>query len=72
MTQIHKLGGAGAPVTERDIKRLLGALKAGSILITIGQEQYDELMNAQKLLQALINAGVNNWEGYEMAVESLS
>lgn len=39
--------------------------------ITITKEEYDQLIEAQKLLQALENAGVNNWEGYEFAIESL-
>lgn len=37
--------------------------------VTISKEEYDELISAQNLLNALISAGVDNWEGYDMAVE---
>jgi len=40
-------------------------------MISISQEKYDQLIEDQKLLQALQAAGVDNWEGYEMARESL-
>lgn len=40
-------------------------------MVSIPQERYDELIKDQKLLQALCNAGVDSWEGYELARESL-
>lgn len=39
--------------------------------ITILKIKYDELIESQRLLQALESAGVDNWEGYDMACESL-
>ncbi len=38
---------------------------AGTILIM--QEEYDELIADQKFLRALQAAGVDGWEGYEIA-----
>lgn len=40
-------------------------------MISITQAEYDELVGSQKFLQALIAAGVDSWEGYELAMESL-
>lgn len=40
-------------------------------MILIPKHEYDELKKREKLLQALENAGVDNWEGYDMARESL-
>lgn len=37
--------------------------------VTISKEEYDKLISAQNLLNALISAGVDNWEGYDIAVE---
>jgi hypothetical protein len=39
--------------------------------VTIPQSEYDDLLKDQELLQALQRAGVDNWEGYEMALEIL-
>ena len=39
--------------------------------ITITKTEYDQLVEAQKLLRALQSAGVDNWEGYDSALESL-
>lgn len=35
--------------------------------VTICKEEYDDLISDEKLLRALIDAGVDNWEGYEEA-----
>lgn len=40
-------------------------------MIAIPKKEYDELIESQKLLQALQSAGVDNWEGYDIAMESL-
>lgn len=32
--------------------------------ITISKKEYDDLIDAQLLLTALENAGVDNWDGY--------
>jgi hypothetical protein len=35
----------------------------------ITQEEYDELKERSKILEALEQAGVDNWSGYEYAME---
>lgn len=37
--------------------------------VTITQEHYDELLESNRILLALQGAGVDNWEGYEYALE---
>jgi len=39
--------------------------------ITISKEEYEELLKDQKLLQCLQGAGVDNWEGYDYAIEMM-
>jgi hypothetical protein len=39
--------------------------------ITIPKEEYDKLVRDAQWLQALENAGVDNWEGYDFAREEL-
>ena len=39
--------------------------------VTITKKAYNELIKSQLLLQALEAAGVDSWEGYEIARESL-
>jgi hypothetical protein len=39
--------------------------------VTITQEEYDALLRDSRFLQALENAGVDNWEGYEFAFEGV-
>ena len=34
-------------------------------------DEYEELLRDQKLLHALQGAGVDNWDGYDYAVESM-
>jgi len=36
-------------------------------MVEITEERYEELLQAEEDLQALEDAGVNNWEGYELA-----
>lgn len=36
-------------------------------MVTITKEEYDELNEDSKFLQCLYSAGVNNWDGYEVA-----
>ena len=40
--------------------------------VTISKEEYDELISDQKFLYCLQDAGVNNWEGYEIAQDALN
>jgi hypothetical protein len=39
--------------------------------ITITVKEYDELCEAYDKLLALENAGVDNWDGYDLAMESM-
>lgn len=45
-----------------------GVKVAGSNL-TLSQEEYEELLESDKMLSALERAGVDNWEGYDFAIE---
>lgn len=38
-------------------------------MITISKKYFDDLVDDQNLLNALQNAGVDNWEGYDYAME---
>lgn len=44
----------------------------GEETITIPKAQYDQLIQDQQWLQCLAAAGVDNWEGYDHAVELLN
>lgn len=39
-------------------------------MITITQEEYDELLDDQLFLEALRIVGVDNWDGYDEAVNT--
>lgn len=39
--------------------------------ITISMEEYRRLVDAESTLEALICAGVDNWEGYDYAMSLL-
>lgn len=39
--------------------------------ITITKEEYEELLDDSQLLDALREAGVDNWDGYDEAMEML-
>ena len=39
--------------------------------ITISMEEYERLVDAESTLEALICAGVDNWEGYGYAMSML-
>lgn len=39
--------------------------------VTIDIERYDELISAECMLEALERAGVDNWEGYELALDDI-
>lgn len=39
--------------------------------VTITLEEYRTLLRDSEILQALINAGVDNWEGYDFAMEDV-
>lgn len=40
-------------------------------MISISKKEYEQLIEDQKWLRALEAAGVDNWEGYDFARESL-
>lgn len=39
--------------------------------IEIDREEYEELLAIQKFMRALEAAGVDNWEGYEIAQDMM-
>ena len=39
--------------------------------VTIPHIEYQFLLQASEILQALEDAGVDNWEGYELALENV-
>jgi hypothetical protein len=41
-------------------------------MVTISKEEYDQLVDDSKTLAALQAAGVDNWNGYDYAMEILS
>ncbi len=42
-----------------------------SDMIEITYEEYKRLLEAERMLNALEGAGVDNWEGYDYAMEML-
>jgi len=46
-------------------------IKMETEMITITKKRYEQLFEAEKELRALHCAGVDNWEGYDDAMESL-
>jgi hypothetical protein len=38
--------------------------------VTISKAEYDELVKDQTFLKCLMGAGVDNWEGYDFAIET--
>ncbi len=39
--------------------------------VTITKKEYEDLLKDQKILRALYGTGVDNWEGYDIALEDL-
>lgn len=39
--------------------------------VTISKEEYDSLLEDQHMLQCLQAAGVDNWDGYDLAIEMM-
>ena len=37
--------------------------------VTISREEYEQLQDDSALLRALMSAGVDNWEGWDQALE---
>ena len=42
------------------------------MMITIDEARYEELLEAEQTLDALVAAGVDNWEGYSYAFEEFN
>ena len=40
--------------------------------VTISKEEYDSLLEDQHMLQCLQGAGVDNWAGYDLAIEMMN
>ena len=40
-------------------------------MISISKLRYNELLEAEEKLHALENAGVDNWDGYDFAMENI-
>ncbi len=40
--------------------------------VTIPKKEYEQLIEDQRVLSALEQAGVDNWQWYDVALESLS
>jgi hypothetical protein len=39
--------------------------------VTISTEEYEQLKEDARVLQALRNGGVDNWDGFDFAMEAL-
>lgn len=53
---------------DEDKDKHLGEETSG---VTITRARYRELLNAENTLEALESAGVDNWEGYDEALEDM-
>lgn len=42
------------------------------MLVEISEERYNALLESEAMLDALIGAGVDNWDGYDYAMELLN
>lgn len=51
----------------RIIDEILEEFKTGKVLISV--KEYDEMEKDQEWLRCLEHAGVDNWEGYDYAVD---
>lgn len=38
-------------------------------MVTISKKEYEDLLKTQRFMRALEAAGVDNWEGYDMAID---
>lgn len=47
----------------------MGKIKPKTVVIL--EKEYDYLIEQDKLLLALQSAGVDNWEGYDFAIEAM-
>lgn len=46
-----------------------GDAMAGLNIVTLTSEEYFDLLDAKRMLDALREAGVDNWEGYDHAMQ---
>lgn len=56
--------------TEERVNKLearVRKLESADEMITVTKMEYDQLLKDQEFLQALVAAGVDNWQGYDIA-----
>jgi hypothetical protein len=46
-------------------------MNAGTGMVSISKEEYEELLEDSRVLTALRNAGVDSWDGYDFAMEDM-
>lgn len=57
---------------EHTVNVMAGDSKVAELeMVTIPKSQYDSLLRRARLLAALKGAGVDNWNGYDHAMETL-
>lgn len=49
----------------------LNKMSKSQKMVTITEEEYDQLFEDSRFLEALRAAGVDNWNGYEVAQEMI-
>lgn len=57
---------------KKDVKFVYDLNKEVKDAITISQERYNELIKDSDFLYALRAAGVDNWDGYDFAIDILN
>ena len=53
----------------KDMSDTLDMIPGRSPEVTISREEYEQLQDDSALLSALRSAGVDNWEGWDQALE---
>ncbi len=54
------------------LNSISGSVKVAGGNFTISQEEYENLLKRDEMLSALEGAGVDNWEGYDYAMDILN
>ena len=47
-------------------------MESSNETVTISKEEYESLLEDQHMLQCLQAAGVDNWDGYDLAIEMMN
>ena len=58
------------PINLLNVPKICGG-NMEEVTITISLQEYANLLDDKQFLNCLINAGVNNWEGYDFAREMM-